>query len=298
MTEPPRTVALVGGTGRLGRALRRALSAAGIPSRALARSPTPEPEVRAGDRHDPTTLRTFLDGADLAVDLCAFDAADAEALLAAWRACERPPNRLLFVSALAERPAERWRDALPTDADALEAALSAAPPTDAYGRGKRTARQAFRDALGDRCRTALLPQLFAPDDLDARELRYLRDARDTGSVQLPGTGEQVPCVLHVDLAAQALCAYLQRPDAPPVLQIAPPPGPTVITLVRALLAGAGVTATLAPNRSERGPHSAGSERVDAAGARSLLAALPWHTHSAQLVAAHRDLGARFSGETG
>jgi len=297
----PPTFAVIGATGRVGRALQRAVGVgrlAGMARRAPADAPDWQ-HFGVADRRDVTSLRAVLDGADVAVDLCAFTLGDMSPLLEAWAACARPPRLLLLASSLAERAPERWSTAISPE----NGLRSEVAPADPYGAGKRSARlaaEATIPGLGGHVITLLLPQLLAIDDPAARERTYLRAARDLGAAQLPGDGQQRPCVVASDDVAHLLVALASAGVAclqaagvrTTVLQVAPRRQPSVATLVSALLAGAGLPGAMAPHPepSWRGPHSGADEVVDASRLRQWLPGLAW----IDLEMAYRDLGARWS----
>lgn len=307
-------VAVLGATGRLGRAIGRRASqspdhAASI--RGLARhAPTesaPWARFIAADRHDADAVRRLIDGADVIIDLCAFDAGDADALLEAWRLCIQPPRGLVFASSLAARPRDRWGSPVsngPGGSSPQAPSGGALDPVDgvdldSYGAGKRAARLRYERALsvlGVNVTTLLLPQVLALDDLSPRELRYLTDAQAHGVAFVPGSGAQRPCVVRAMDAAESawLCALRSRASLGGehvsarqtpggqangaqvgelrTFQVAPPTQPDVATLVRALLDGAGLSPVVQPHPdpSWRGPHSGADEWVDGSALRAWL----------------------------
>jgi len=254
-------VAVLGVTGRLGRAVVRALG----PERVLGLSRSAglgelARHVRA-DRRDPSALAAVVDGADAVIDLCGFDSADGVAL---GRVARHVP--VVFVSALAERHYPVWGD---------ESALSATP-LDPYGQGKREALAALQDA-GCRVTSLRLPQLIALDDARPRELSYLTDCDRLGYAQIPGSGRQLPALAGVDEVAKIICQLLSLPSWPEGLQVAHPRPVALEPLVQALLRGAGRPTVVQPHpdRNWRGPHSTGDERVDTGRLRALLPDLEW-----------------------
>ncbi len=274
--------AIIGATGRLGRSLCRALGherVRGMARQAPAESQSFERFV-AADRRDPGALSDLMQGADLIVDLCAQDASDAAPLIEAMLGCQSPPRRLIFASSLAERAVTRWVEP--------EADMGADPPLeDEYGLGKRAARLAYQSQLSVPVLTLLLPQLLSEDDPDARERRYLDDARSLGMALLPGTGRQHPALATTAGVADAIVALAAHPGAADeVLHLVPPTGPDVITLVEALLTGAGLpTAWQRHDDSTwRGPHSGADERVNDGRFRELLPGFEWPDPRAAMAA--------------
>lgn len=269
----PHPWAIIGATGRLGRALSACPGTGAVVG--LARN---QPATAANwasfiraDRSDHDALCAVLEGAAVVVDLCAFDSADADGLIAAWQAVERPPRLLVFASSLAERPLARWSHP--------ESELAAdQPPEDSYGLGKRAARLRFEQGLPAPVLSLLLPSLICPDDSAAAERRYLDDARRLGHALVPGSGDQRPAVatvagvaeLLVTLAGQELTDHI-------ALQVAPGAGPTVAELVEALLGGAGLPPKWQghPDPGWRGPHSGADEVVDASALQRRLPAFAW-----------------------
>ena len=262
MPEP--RLVVIGATGRIGRALQRQVGAPAL--RGLARHAPPDSDAWAdfvvADRRDQPALVRLLDGADAVIDLCAFEAADSAALAGAWAACARRPRLVILASSLAERDRARW--ATPIDP---QIGLADAPdPADAYGLGKyaaRTSAEAGLSALGASVITLLLPQILAIDDIDARERRYLDDARLLGHAQLPGNGGQRPCIITAEDAAMVMVALAAADAVTPTgtqierFQVAPPVQPRLDELAVALLAGAGMPPRWRPHPDAgwRGPHS-------------------------------------------
>ncbi|MCO4760118.1 MAG: NAD(P)-dependent oxidoreductase [Myxococcales bacterium] len=293
-------IAVIGATGRVGRALQRRFGTARL--RGLARTAPIDHDqwdsFIAADRSNVPALTALLDGCAVVIDLCAFDASDSAVLANGWAACKRPPHRLILASSLAERAVSCWH--LPIDRDH---GLKAEPgPTDAYGMGKRAARlraEAEISDFGGQVISLLLPQLVAPDDPHARELTYLKDAQSRGLVRLPGSGQQQVCVVSTDDVATIIASLAGDVDLPHPIsqwQVAPSQPSTVIELVEALLAGANLSAKLAPmsDLAWRGPHSAGAEVVDGARLRALLPTLTWQPARAAYLALGRQLQSAMS----
>lgn len=254
-------VAVLGVTGRLGRALVRTLGPQNV--QGLSRT-VGQPGLAAhvcADRRDRAALAEVVAGADAIIDLCGFDGDDGAALASV---VGKVP--VVFASALAERPCAVWGD---------EAADSAAP-LDPYGQGKLDAVTALREA-GGRVLSLRLPQLIAPDDPRPRESGYLQDCDQLGHALLPGTGEQLPALAGTDQVAQLILSLLELPDWPEGIQVAHPRPRPLAALVRALLRGAGRPPAVQPHPDPRwrGPHSGGSERVDTRRLTALVPDLAW-----------------------
>ncbi len=267
------TWAIIGATGRLGRALRARLGDCRV--HGLARH-EPQPghgfdRFLVADRRDPAALDSMLDGAQVIVDLCAFDGADVAPLVSAMAACTAPPRLLILASSLAERPVSRW----PLPASEMG---DDPPLRDAHGLGKRAARTAFADLLATPTLTLLLPQLLCTDDPNARERVYVEQALRSGHALLPGNGRQRPAVAPVAGVAQTIVALSShRWTDSEVVQVAPPRGPTVIALVEALLSGAGLAPRwqLHEEQGWRGPHSDADEVVHSGRLQQLAPDLSW-----------------------
>ncbi len=273
MQTLPKHVALLGATGRLGRAVVRQRSAHAIVG--LARSGGCE---IAGDRNRPELLRQLLHDKDTVIDLCAFVPQDAQLLCDAAKGLNLQDIPLVFASSIAARWVQDW----PTPIAADEAL-----PHDAYGRDKALTAQVFaRHWPGPVC-TLLLPQIVALDDASARELAYLRDAKQYGYARISGDGAQKVALVDADTAAQIIWQALQlRLNA--TLQLAIAHELPLHALVLALLEGAGLPAKWRALGNARGPHSQRDEIVDLS---------QFHEHFPQqkwpdLLDLHRQLGAR------
>ena len=278
-------VALLGATGRLGRALQRALgpcvglSRGGLPADSLLRHVI-------GAASEPAALAAALQGAHAVVHLCAFDAAAAHAAVAAARALGLADVPLIFASALAERHRAAWLE--PEDADIP------ADPADAYGCGKHAARVAFERGWPGPVLSLRLPQLCAWDDPLCRERTYVDAAQGSGVAWLPGSGEQRPAVVPTTAVAALVAAWLSAgPSTSARLAVAHPAPQPLRLLVEALLEGAGLAPRTAPHpdRGWRGPHSASDERVASGAALAWLPASHWP----DLAPWHRELGHRLAG---
>jgi hypothetical protein len=264
-------VAILGITGRLGRALQR--TGRGRTLVGMARS-------LGSDRRDRSALVTTLRNAVAVVDLCAFAADDARLLCEVARNIGLQEVPLVFASSLAERPVAAWTQ--PESADDP-------PPADAYGQGKRAARLVFEQQWPGPVRTLLLPQLVAPDDREAREKRYLEQALQEARVFVPGSGDQRPALAEVDTVAEIVWRLLDLPALPTGhLQVAHPHPQPLRVLVQALLDGAGLAAPIVahPDPAWRGPHSGGDEPVQTDKLANLLPGLTWR----DLTAAYQGLG--------
>ncbi len=305
---PELRLVVIGATGRIGRALQRRVGCAAL--RGLARHAPVDSATWAdfvqADRRDHAALLRLLDGADVIIDLCAFEAPDSDALVRAWAACARRPRLLILASSLAERSPARWA----TPIDPQIGLAHEPPPSDAYGLGKRAARTSAEtglSALGAHVITLLLPQVLATDDRDARERRYLDDAQRLGHAQLAGDGQQRPCVITADDAATVMVALAgdaatATSVAAPIerFQVAPPVQPRLDTLVAALLTGAGLPTQRRPHPDAdwRGPHSGADELVDGTRLRQRLAAsMQVAPQWSDLLRAHGELGRRLAAAT-
>lgn len=259
---------LVGATGRLGQALQRRLSGDALSG--LARRAPNHPQAWQGfwqaPRRDVAALAAGLAQADAVIDLCGFDALDAEALLQAQRRSGRPAPPLVACSSVAERPLSHWT--APEDAAAPLA-------DDAYGRDKRSYSQRLLDHWPGPCLVLLLPNLIETAPLDPRLQAWWRQAQASGVAALPGDGTQRPALLTHPLAAELIAALLARPTPPRGrLALAVPQPPSVLALSRALFAALQPPPRLQPG-AERGLFSAGDEALDLTRQGQLLPAFPW-----------------------
>ncbi|MBM4343838.1 MAG: NAD(P)-dependent oxidoreductase [Deltaproteobacteria bacterium] len=256
MSSQLHKIAVLGASGRLGRAVVPALGGArvlGVGRRGA------DTWVRAWyfvDRRDRDGLRIVLDQADAIVDLCGFGRDDAQVLL---DVCPRPIP-LVFASSLAERDPAHWSRPL---------ADLGPEPADGYGQTKRHASDLLLAHWPGPLLVALLPQLLSLDDRGERALEYLRQAEATGAVRLPGTGEQRPAVLEVASVAAVFALWLAHPQGRTRVQFGHPQPQPLRALVAALLQGAEVQAELR-HGAQRGPHSAGDEHLDIGALRLLV----------------------------
>ncbi len=265
-------IAIIGATGRLGRALCRQLGAGRIVG--VARHPARgfEGAFVSGDARDVDTWRRALAGADAAVHMCAMTERDGlSAARGAIGAGFSGP--LVNVGAIAARIPRRW--GLPEPDDWRDEP----PVNDDYGRGKRAAAVALERGWPGAVTTLLLPGVLVADDPHDRLLAYAEMARG-GDVLVPGSGRQrVAVVTARDVAAviEAVLAKPARADRRALLQVAAPEPCRLFRLVEAVLRGAGLPTTWRPHpdRDHRGPHSGGEELVQAARLHALLPGFAW-----------------------
>lgn len=265
MSRSPRSIAVLGATGRIGRPLVAGAAAAGVQVYGLARRTPASVEGFArwveGERRDPAAVARAIDGADAVIDLCAFDTADADALVAAWEQLATPPRRWVFASSMAERPIARWAQH-PADFRALDAEPA---PADGYGAGKRRVRQRVAAALvprGVAVVALLLPQVW-----DAAALQGRRQGAGGSAASAQGR----PCVVVVETVVAALLALASdRADVAGPWQLAPAMRPERAAL---LAATGGVDV-----------FSSGDEPVDGAPLRAAFPALPWPDLGAAIAA--------------
>lgn len=256
MSRSQRSIAVLGATGRIGAPLVAGAAAAGVQVFGLSRRPPAAVEAFArwveGDRRDPAAVARAIDGADAVIDLCAFDAADADALVAAWEQLATPPRRWVFASSMAERPIARWAQH-PADFAALDAEPA---PAEDYGAGKRRVRQRVAAALGPggvAVVALLLPQVW-----DAAALSGRRQGLGGSAASAQGR----PCVVLVETVVAALSALaIAGPELAGPWQLAPAMRPERAAL---LAATGGIDA-----------FSAGDEPVDGAPLRAAVPQLPW-----------------------
>jgi MoaA/NifB/PqqE/SkfB family radical SAM enzyme/uncharacterized protein YbjT (DUF2867 family) len=260
---PPsgRHVAVLGATGRLGPAVCRALVAAGHAVVGLARR-APDPaealplalRLVRGERGDAARLAEALAGAEVIVDLCAFTAADGEALLRAQRDGGGAAPHLIVASSVAERTE---------------------PAGDPYADGKRALRATLERRWAGPLHTLLLPRLVAPVDLRRREEPALAMHGALGRVLLAGAADARFSVATVDDVAGVIAALAAAPErlAPGPWVVASPHTLSVRAALAALLdvAPADLAAERHPDPRHRGVFSGGDDLHDG---RPLAAALP------------------------
>lgn len=273
MQTEPKHLALLGATGRLGRAVMRQGG-----SRAIVGMARGSGAEITGDRQQLHLLQKLLRGADGVIDLCAFVPAEAEQLCETANALHLQDVPLVFASSLAARRVDAW----PTPIGAAEAL-----PDDDYGRQKALTAQVFQRRWPGPVGTILLPQVVALDDPRARELAYIRDAQRLGYARISGNGSQKVALIDAGTAALVLLQALQIKQSV-TLQLAIPHQLPLHTLVLALLAGAGLPAQWRPQGETRGPHSQSDERVDISQFTQQFPQQIWP----DLLDLHRDLGAR------
>jgi len=269
-------VVVLGVTGRLGPAVARALAPAWTVLGLSRRSPTAAEAIpdgvmmTLGDRRDVVALASLLDGARAVIDLLAFHADDAQALLAAVARCAHPPAHLVMASSIAEYGDDR------------------------DGVGKRAAREIYTARYGMAFHALVLPRLVAAVDPSMREVSYLVAARATGRALVRGGGAARQVIAPVEGVAAVVRALVDDPGClpPGPIAVGPPRAVTVRDAVRALLDGAGLAAPLArhPDPSWRGPHGAGEEPLDTTLLQRALPSLRWPDP----LVVHRQLGAWLS----
>ncbi len=199
-------VALTGGTGFIGHAVLTSLVSRGWRVRAITRrSTTAVPssgnvEWVGGDLHDRTALLKLVHEADAVVHCagavrggCKQDFTrvnvDGTINLAAAAQSQNKPPRFLFISSLAAR----------------------APELSWYACSKRDAEIALSEHAGSMPWTALRPTaVYGPGD---REVRPLLAAMHRGLLILPAGPNNRFGLLHVQDLADAIAAWLRRPQA-------------------------------------------------------------------------------------
>ena len=282
--EVAERIAVVGATGRLGRALGRLGSDA--VQLGVGRHPTEAawPEFVVGDAGLGVTWDSVFKRADAVIHLCAFDAADAAV------ACDQAEKSgfsgpLLFASSLAERPPALWTT------PATAAASDDPWPDDSYGQGKRRARAIFEQRWPGAVVSLLLPGIVAADDLRSPFASYIDQARAEGGALLPGSGQQqLGHVTAGDVAA--ICVRLLTTSAPSgPLQVGPRAPQPLVGLVTALLIGAGTPAEVQPHPDPtwRGPHSGADEIANTARLQAALGDFAWADLRQEYAALGRNL---------
>ena len=254
-----KTVAILGSTGRLGSAMVRAFE--GWDVRGLSHREPYEDEPRprhpiVGDRRDVEAVRETIRGADLVIDMLAFNAPGVEVVLGAVEGLDERPAHLIMASTTA----------------------IFGPPDDEYGAGKREAQRLYEERFGGLVHTLVLPRLVPAVDYQRREYAYLNTAAE-GSVMVGGDPERRQVIAPVDGVAAVARALAERPARVPAgpLNVGPPAAITVGDAVAALVSGAGLSARIVrhPDRSWRGPHGGGEEPLDTSRLRSLLPEIDW-----------------------
>lgn len=225
MSHP--TIAVLGATGKLGTAVAHCWgrdSLIGLARRPPADAPAWSGFV-AADRQDVAALAETLAGADAVVDLCGFTAADAEALVQAARVSGRADLRLVAASSVAERPLSHWS----------EPELASSPlPEDAYGLGKRQYTEFLLQNWPGPVLCVMLPNLIQVDPVDPRLQQWWREARTTGVIRIPGSGQQRVALLPIDVAADLVVRLVPLHAITGRLAVACPQPPTVAGLATAL----------------------------------------------------------------
>jgi nucleoside-diphosphate-sugar epimerase len=197
------TVAITGATGFVGRRAARALSAAGLALRALARRPELLPESERdllhpvrGDLLDDTALAKLVEGADAVVH-CAGELADPRHFhsanvrgteLLARAAREAGLRRFVHVSSLAARE----------------------PGLSSYGESKHAGEEAMRAAFSGTGFILRPPAVYGPGD---RATLPLIAQLTRSTAFLPGTPAQRFSLIHVDDLARAIAALVLAPDS-------------------------------------------------------------------------------------
>jgi len=251
-------ILLLGGSGLLSGAARRAFVRAGHDVSVLTRGERQLPAANGvallrGDRTDAESLRATLEGArfDFTADFLAYDAADVDRLLAVpglalGRVVAISSGQVYLVTASPRPP---FRE---PDADAPLMAEPAPGTRDhgewAYGMGKRAVEAALARASTERGIVALalrLPVVQGEADRHGsrRLWAWLERLLDGGPVLLPEAGRQLLRFVHADDVAAALLALATKREWPtePALNLAQPDETTLRELVERVAALAGAT---------------------------------------------------------
>jgi len=224
-------VFVTGATGFVGSHLVEALAGRGIAVRALVRRTSdttalhrPGIERITGGLDDPDVLARGVDGVDVVYHLAALTHARSEAeyhrvnasgterLIAAIRAAQRPPRRVVLLSSLAaagpargDRPVDRG---------------DAPSPLTAYGRSKLAAERICLDAQGSVEVVVLrAPAVYGPRDREL--LRFFRMAA-RGVVPIPAGPRRLIQMVHVGDLAEALALAGEARGATGIYHVAEP----------------------------------------------------------------------------
>jgi nucleoside-diphosphate-sugar epimerase len=249
-------ILLLGGSGLLSGAARRAFARAGHDVSVFARgerplAPASGVTLLRGDRGDPASLRAVFtrERFDFTVDFLAYGAADVDRLLAVPGF---EPGRLVMISSgqvylvtAAPRPPFRESDA---DAPLMREPTRGSRDHGewAYGMGKRAAEAALARASADAGALTLalrLPVVQGEEDrAGSRRLwGWLERLLDGGPLLLPEDGQQRVRFVHADDVATTLLALATAREWPngPALNLAQPDECTLRELVERVAALAG-----------------------------------------------------------
>ena len=273
-------ILLLGGSGLLSGAARRAFARAGHDVSVLTRgeravAELPGVRLLRGDRKHAASLRAALENArfDFTADFLAFGAGDVDRLLAVPGF---EPGRLVTISSgqvylVTASPAPPFRE---EDAE-RPLMLEPTPGTRdhdewRYGMGKRAAEAALARAAATRSLPTLalrIPVVQGEEDRDGsrRLWAWIERMQDGGPVLLPEGGRQLVRFVHADDVAGALLALAAAPAWPPerALNLAQPDelplreflervatlagaAPRFVAAERAALERAGLADTCAP----------------------------------------------------
>lgn len=217
---------VTGGGGFVGAALVRALCRRGDAVRALVRRAGPPPDAGAvtrvaGDLRDPASYRDALDGVDVVFHCGALLAPVPDAALAdevnhratlrlADEAARAGVPVLVFVSSIAAVGFDPRAGLVKPDARCA--------PTTPYGRSKRDAEAGLlrRDA-GMRIAVVRPPTVYGPGE--RRNFLALARAVATGTMVVPGRGDNRMSFCHVDNLVDGLTWAAEEPRARGVLHV-------------------------------------------------------------------------------
>ena len=217
-------ILLLGGSGLLSSAARRAFVRAGHDVSVLTRGERPlAPGVRhlRADRRDAALLRAALEGErfDFTADFLAFGGGDVERLLAVPRFS---PGRLVAISSgqvylVTTTPEPPFRE------EAAERPLMGEPAAGTrdhdewkYGMGKRAMEAALARATGLEVLALRIPVVQGEEDRDSsrRLWAWIERMLDGGPVLLPENGRQVVRFVYAGDVADALLALAGAPAWP------------------------------------------------------------------------------------
>jgi uncharacterized protein YbjT (DUF2867 family) len=197
----PRTVALAGATGFLGRRLLGEMSRRGWRLRVLVRRPADASamagaglETVLGDFGDAAALEQLVEGVDVTVN-CAglikarrrgeFDAVNRDG---AARLASAAKGRVILISSLAARE----------------------PGLSDYAASKRAGEEACREVAGDRLAIVRPPVIYGPGDRET--LALFRLAQSSPFAPTPARPKARLAIAHVDDVVSALVDIIERPS--------------------------------------------------------------------------------------
>lgn len=259
---------VLGATGRLGQALRRArpdVRWVGVARRPPADPQPGQPFVVAA-RSEVASWAPWLARADAVIDLCAFGPDDGRHLLQAAALAGRWP-RLVVAGSIADRPAAAW-------GLADTAAAPWPPPEDGYGYGKRALAELLTADWAGPLAIARLPRVLVGGLPGERDARWLCAAIASGQAGVGGDGGWQPAWLDAADAAGLLASLAGESMRCGLVTLAKPGSWTAASLVAALAEATSKPIGVVPHASD-GPLASGDERLDLSQMQAWWPSWPW-----------------------